>query len=227
MPDSPTPKLDYEIPKRRQLIRLPPDWPRRLKIAAVAAPLVFLLTFEVARHSQSSAIAYMSGGIVNIHIHNLQKDVDAYVRSTRQTPTNLWDIPAIRDAAAKNPSLLIDPWRNAYQLQLINGKPTVLSYGEDAAPGGKGLDADITTATPHGSQLPTYPQFIRHTRLIPLLFICFANAVMITFLTFSGETDTRQKPHGLLKLILSMTLISLMSIVIAGIIAALHAPSGH
>ena len=224
-----SPKLDYHTPqpKRRPLFRFPPDWHRRLKVAAIAAPIIFLLTLEVSRHTQARAVAYRSGGIVNYYVMTLQRDVDAYTRQTGRPPATFLEVPAIAEAAAKNPSLLVDPWHNSYMLKTINGKPTVISYGPDAAPGGKGLDADITTATPFGHQLPTYPQFFRHTRLAPLLFICATNAFLVAFLTFAGETDTREKPHGLLKLILSITFISAMSLVVAGFIAALHAPSGH
>lgn len=40
----------------------------------------------------------------------------------------------------------VDPWDHDYVYILENGKPVVKSYGEDGAPGGTDLAADISSA---------------------------------------------------------------------------------
>jgi general secretion pathway protein G len=37
-----------------------------------------------------------------------------------------------------------DPWGNPYIYTLEGGKPVIVSYGKDGAPGGEGPDADIS-----------------------------------------------------------------------------------
>ena len=38
-----------------------------------------------------------------------------------------------------------DPWNNEYVYLLENGKPVIISYGRDGAPGGSDNDADISS----------------------------------------------------------------------------------
>ena len=38
-----------------------------------------------------------------------------------------------------------DPWGNPYVYKLEGGKPVIVSYGKDGAPGGEGNDADISS----------------------------------------------------------------------------------
>ena len=38
-----------------------------------------------------------------------------------------------------------DPWGNDYVYKLENNRPIIISYGADGAPGGSGLDADISS----------------------------------------------------------------------------------
>ncbi len=43
-----------------------------------------------------------------------------------------------------------DPWGNPYVYKVEGGKPLIISYGKDGAPGGEGADADISNRS--GSQ---------------------------------------------------------------------------
>lgn len=38
-----------------------------------------------------------------------------------------------------------DPWGNPYIYKVEGGKPVIISYGKDGAPGGEGNDADISS----------------------------------------------------------------------------------
>lgn len=38
-----------------------------------------------------------------------------------------------------------DPWKREYVYLLETGKPVIISYGRDGAPGGEGADADISS----------------------------------------------------------------------------------
>src|SRR5205823_2770724 len=121
----------------RSLFRWPPDWRRRLLVAAIAAPIVFAVTFQAARRSQNSAICYMSGGMVNHFILEMQKQVDYYTVDNGHPPASLTDVPEIAQRVATDRFYLTDPWQHPFLLKTINGKPTVISYGADGAPGGK------------------------------------------------------------------------------------------
>jgi hypothetical protein len=219
-------KLDYETPQPKPGFRWPPDWRRRLLIAAIAAPIVLFLTLEAARRAQSTAVSYMEGGMVNYSVLEMQKGVDDYTRATGNAPNKLTDVPEIQNRAATDPRFLTDPWGTPYLLKSINGKPIVMSYGRDKLPGGKGLDADVTANSLYGRDLVTTDQFIHHTNLTPVIFICVGNALLVTILAFAGTTDTRD-PRGLRAVLLRLGITAIIALVVATLIAAVHAPSGH
>jgi hypothetical protein len=225
------PPLDYEPPRNRIKPRWtwPPDWRRRLIVALIAAPIVFVLTFEAARRNQSSLIAYSEGGSVNIYIQQLQTAVDQYWRTTGHLPVNLTDVPAIAQRSAKDPAYLTDPWQRPYMLQTINGKPTIISYARDKRPAGRGLDADITIHSLYGSDPPTFMQFIQVTHLTPVIIICLASALATAAVCFVGSTDTRVRRGGMFLLLIPLIITALITIFIGGVMAVLHSPrvSGH
>lgn len=222
------PKLDYEQsqPKRRSGFTWPPDWRRRLLIAAIAAPFVFLTTLEAARLSQSSAISYMEGGLINSALNQIQPELDQYVHDHGSVPTTLTAVPEIQQRLADDPTYLTDPWNSPYLLTTVNGKPTVMSYGRDKAPGGQGLDADATTSHPYGSELITMSQFLSVADLALILLICFGNTLLVGCLAFTGKSDTRER-RGLNVLLIQFVLKAAVATVVAFLIAAVHAPSGH
>jgi hypothetical protein len=224
----PTP-LDYRTPqpKRRwPIVHAPPDWRRRLIVAAIACPIVFLLTLEAARRSQASVIAYNETGMTVYDIRFMQKAIDDYTRTTGHAPSTLSEVPEIQKRAAQEPGFLTDRWNTPYLLQTINGKPVVLSYGPDRCPGGEGLNADILGTNP-ARPPPTMLQFVHATNLAPVLIICLGNALLTFAIAFAGNDDTRLHPYGLFALVLRLAITATLAILVGGIIAIVHAPSGH
>jgi hypothetical protein len=152
--------------------------------------------------------------------------VDDYIRATGNAPNKLIDVPEIQKRAIEDPRFLTDPWSTPYVLKSINGKPTVMSYGRDKLPGGRGLDADVTANNRYGRDLVTMDQFIHHTNLTPVIFICLGNALLVTILAFAGTTDTRE-PKGLMAVLLRLGVTATIALFVASLIATVHAPSGH
>src|SRR5215207_428033 len=86
MSDSPPAPIDPEPAPRSRFTR-PPDWRRRMIIAALAAAVVFVITFEAARTAQSDAVAYMAGsGIEQMSVRRLQRAVDEHIAATGKAP---------------------------------------------------------------------------------------------------------------------------------------------
>jgi Type II secretion system (T2SS), protein G len=220
-------KLNYETPKPRKGIQRPPDWRRRLLVGLIAAPIIFFVTLEAARRTQSSAVISFERGRTESVVSDLQHDIDEYTRTTGIIPTKFTDVPEINQRASWDPKYLVDQWGTPYLLTTVNGKLTVMSYGADKAPGGTGLNADITDKTLYQSpDLISMSQFIQYTRLTPVILICVGNALLIFSLAFVGMTDTRE-PRNLAMLLVQLTIKAIIALFVASIIAAVHAPSGH
>jgi hypothetical protein len=227
MSDTPLPPLDYEPPPaQRRRFALPPDWRRRLLVAALAAAVVFVITFEAARRAQSSAVAYMAGvGTVQFNVRRLQKSVDDYVVANGHVPAQLSDVPEIQKEFASYAGANVDSWGSPYQLVTRDGKSTVLSFGQDRAPGGEGVDADITATMTSRSRL-TLRQFIQLAPMPIVLLICATAAGVTAVLTFQAPAKP-SAPAKLYALLLTAAITGAAAVVVGFFIAAVHAPSGH
>jgi hypothetical protein len=226
MNDTPPDPLDYEPPPRARFA-WPPDWRRRLVVAAIAAVVVFGITFEAARQAQSSAVAYMAGSTINqMNVRRLQKAVDEHVAATGQAPVALSDVPEIAKEWAADPSGGRDTWGSPYQLVSRDGKATVVSLGRDRAPGGEGIDADIGAGMTGRSRL-TVRQFMQLAPLRVVLMICAAAAGATALITFQAPAKSRNGPANLYALLLTAAITGGLAVVVSFFIAAVHAPSGH
>ena len=74
---------------------------------------------------------------------------------------------------------------------------------------------------------PTMSQFLRNTHLVPVLIICGGNALLMLVVPFVGDSRQRSEPRSALALLLQIAITATIAIFVAGMIAAVHAPSGH
>lgn len=77
-------------------------------------------------------------------IQNIQNALKVYYAKKGNYPDTGAGLKALVDAQIleKPP---IDPWDHEFVYVLESGKPTIISYGKDGAPGGTDSDADISS----------------------------------------------------------------------------------
>ncbi len=87
---------------------------------------------------------------VQMEIRKIQDAIDSFEAAKGSYPATLRELTNPSDGGA--PFLtgnFLDPWGNAYDLILHPNRPTqpyeVVSYGADKAPGGVGMNADISS----------------------------------------------------------------------------------
>jgi general secretion pathway protein G len=78
-----------------------------------------------------------------LDIGNLENGLKLYYARTGKYPDTATGFKALLDMQVidKAPK---DAWGNDYVYLLENGRPVITSYGADGAPGGDGVNADIT-----------------------------------------------------------------------------------
>jgi hypothetical protein len=223
--------LDYQSPQpkpRKPLFVWPADWRRRLVVAAIAALIVFTITFAAARNVQGPAIAYSVNGGTDGMVYELQRALDDFVKQTGRVPTQLTEVPAIAKIFSIGPQK-IDQWGNPYQLLNVNGKPVVASYGRDGRPGGVGLSADITTDHRYGTPPVTFREFVEFGPLGSVLMICSLAALVTALVTFAARAGAAPDPtrRGLRPIITAALATGLLAVIVGSVMAVLHTPSGH
>ncbi len=79
-----------------------------------------------------------------LDIGNIQSALKVYYAKKGNYPDTGAGLKALVDAQIleKPP---VDPWDHEYVYVLESGKPTIISYGKDGAPGGTESDADISS----------------------------------------------------------------------------------
>jgi len=78
-----------------------------------------------------------------LDISNLENALKLYYARTGRFPDTATGFKILLDQQLieRAPK---DPWGNDYVYLLENGRPVITSYGADGAPGGDGVNADIT-----------------------------------------------------------------------------------
>ena len=224
-------RLDYATPQRRRITyrRLPPDWRRRSVIALLAAALVFALTLESAYRQQRKTVWAWGGGFTLQRVlPDLQRDVDRYAQATGKAPATLDEVPAVQKRWSQDPQSQADPWGRPFLLKNENGRAVVMTLGRDGLPGGEGVDADVTAASPTPSV--SRRQFFQVMPLKPILWTCVIAAVVTALAAFVGPIDTRVGPRNLLVVLVTLAITGAAAVIVGGFITALHVPllgGGH
>ena len=105
-----------------------------LGLIAAAVGIAVIPKLDEARHDRA-----------HLDISNIEGALKLYYAKTGHYPDTASGLRALVDTNSleKVPK---DPWNNDYVYMNEGGKPTIISYGSDGAPGGEGANADITNA---------------------------------------------------------------------------------
>ena len=78
-----------------------------------------------------------------LDISNIQSALKLYYAKKGNYPDTATGLRAVVEAQALD-KIPVDPWGSEYVYMNEAGKAVITSYGRDKAPGGEGLDADIS-----------------------------------------------------------------------------------
>ena len=119
-----------------------------------------------------------------------------------------------------------DGWQRPFIYLQDGTNFTVVSYGRDGAPGGNGLDSDLTSRSPWPKGCsPTLLQFYLDLPTSGIKGTCIACGVVAfatTILTVRAPNLTRE---GLVALALKLGVTVVGAVIVAAVISALHIPS--
>jgi general secretion pathway protein G len=108
-------------------------------VIAIIAIITSLVAIAVVPQLGSAQV-----DAAKIEINNIMNALDLYYLKHKSYPNAAGGLQAlVAEEFLKKPPK--DPWKNDYVYILEGGKPVVISYGADGAPGGEGKNADISS----------------------------------------------------------------------------------
>jgi general secretion pathway protein G len=103
-----------------------------LGLIAAAVAIAVIPRLEEAKHDRAV-----------LDIKSIESALKLYYARKGNYPDTATGLKALVDTQVLE-TMPKDPWNNTYLYMLEGGKPVIISYGRDGAPGGSGPDADIS-----------------------------------------------------------------------------------
>jgi|WetSurMetagenome_2_1015567.scaffolds.fasta_scaffold66139_3 general secretion pathway protein G len=200
-------------------------------LSLVVGLVVFVLSGAVAYNGYiHSIIRYPQRGTLR-KILALDEAVAAYRREKGFLPKTLMDLPIVKNEGfypTDESGAPVDSWRHPYVYRVKGNHYQVLSNGRDGKPGGVGLDYDIagSGALPRQAA-PPLGEFVADRRARGMILTCMLGGMaagILGFLRFREFALGRRELRLLMFRLLATTAAAAL---IAIMISALYAPSGH
>jgi general secretion pathway protein G len=86
-----------------------------------------------------------------LDIRNIESALKLYYTKKGAYPDTSTGLKALVDTQTLD-KVPVDPWQNEYVYMNESGKPVIVSYGRDGAPGGDGPDADVSSRDERASK---------------------------------------------------------------------------
>ncbi len=158
--------------------------------------------------------------------------LDEYAQENGRYPTRLSELGGRGDGwlSLDGSGRLLDPWDNPYVYEPSDGRPTVISYGQDGKPGGMGIYADIYMDRPRfQATRPTLQQFMFD---LPsgksAAWISAISAVLAVVLQYSRSKPREGAKSPKAALLASALAVTIAAVVFSFALNLLHSiPSGH
>lgn len=115
----------------------------------VVITIIALLTSAVAVAVIPQLEASRRDRARGIDIPAIKQGLDTYYAKKGKYPDTGVGLKALVDAQIME-KVPTDPWDKEYVYLLENGKPVIITYAKDGAPGGVDGDADISSKDPSG-----------------------------------------------------------------------------
>ncbi len=125
---------------------------------------------------------------------------------------------------------LIDRWGHPYQYQVSGEDYEILSYGQDGVPGGRGLNADISSklkSLRSSKYEPTLTQFIFELPTKGILVSCILSGIAGCVLAIRLMVREKATRPRIWETVCAMVVTIACSIILAGVMSFHHLPLGH
>jgi Type II secretion system (T2SS), protein G len=156
----------------------------------------------------------------------LSKDIEHYRERIGKLPASLADLEAEKMADEYVP--LEDGWGRPFHYQVAGDRYELYSLGRDDKPGGVGPDADLYAGRQHSAdELPTLWQFTTQLDTEGIQLTCLVAGILAFPLCLLGFKRGATNRATLVMVLVAHALTALFAVLAAGVISALHIPSGH
>lgn len=177
-------------------------------------------------------------------IQSLHEGVVAYRHQKGTLPSSLSQLKSLpeemRPSAIASPiasdGTVLDIWGHPYAYSVHNGQPRITSLGADGAPGGAGLDFDLSNSQQTGRSntrslpreaTPTMWQLATHPASQGILCSSLACGVLAFGMAWAGVREDKLNRDGIIAMVIPLLVTTVFAGFVAMIITGLHVPSGH
>lgn len=204
----------------------------RLLIAGCVWLIISGISLHVAWQQANHSIAWYQQRETQGRLKDIGKAITAYEKKFNVAPNTFEQLRTMTNDVPEleyySDDEFVDGWRRPFIFSNTGMNCLVISYGQDAKPGGKGIDCDLTSDDPYLKESsPTFAQFWSNKDcegMIDWSFICGGLAALLSLLTV-GVPDLTIR--GLIILALSLCATLIGTFYVTSIITLLHIPSGH
>lgn len=197
-------------------------------LAALVGLAVTLLSLYVSWIDNRASPFLGSAQYLTLHqIERIQQAIADYQKRSNAVPKSLENL-----VASEVPGMLEydikDGWGRPLMYFSDGTNYTIISYGRDGKPGGKGLDSDVTNKDLHTADAqPTLAQFVFDSPTRGITQTCIFCGVIAAWLTYLTARKPNFNKYDIGALVVQLFLTTIGALIIATVIAALHVPSGH
>ena len=162
------------------------------------------------------------------------RDVDEAIQSYRDMnhalPALLSDLKGLKDAYLPfdDNGDIVDSWDRPFIYSRDGTSYVAISYGRDGAPGGVGLDCDLSTSMPDPPEaLPTFHQFLFELPTEGIIGSCVFCGVLAVVLTLILVKPPELTLRGMIAVTPRIIVTIIGALMLSAVISVLHIPSGH
>lgn len=209
--------------------RSPNKLSHRLLIALLVGLLVWGLTLIVAWRSTSKSLGLRpeQWATQNLLLPGINQAIMHYQQETGSAPLSLTDLENDQNRKFLADGWM-DHWGNPLTSSVEGNTLLVTSYGRDGKPGGRGLDHDLTSANPNPyAAIPTFKQFLFEMPSGGIHWWCVVNGAMVFTFALIVSNKPETKRLSAIGTILNVVILIITAVIVGGIIAGLHVPTGH
>lgn len=202
----------------------------RLLLACVFGAVVGGMALSAGRKAAEGSVVGFAHGWTRHGLTRITLAIAAYRQKNHALPRSLSQLKPFTGGwtSVEKDGTIHDGWGRPFVYTVQGNHYLVVSYGRDGKPGGTGWDMDLTSDNPRpmGSGL-TLRQFLTMPETQEMVQTALGCGLLAAVLCFMTVRPAMFAGWNILRLAIGLLITLGASTVVAGIITALHVPSGH